>query len=249
MNNLKTSALGGKKLLIPFITCGDPSLDFTKKASIAMAECGVDAIILGIPFSDPTAEGAVVYEANLRALAGGATTDKIISLAGEIKREINIPIIFMTYANVVFSYGTERFLSSAKAAGASGLVLFDIPFEERNEFLPECEKYAIDLIPFVAKTSTERIENIAKNANGIMFTMGTSDFDEISGIVSTVKSITDTPCVAGFDDLTPDMAKKMVSASCGIAICTDIVKITQKYGKKAVSPICKYIKSIKKAIS
>ena len=248
MSNIKT-ALQNKKALIPFITCGDPDLELTKKAVIAMEEAGADAVILGIPFSDPTAEGPVVYEANLRALSSGITTDDILKMAKELRNEVSVPLMFMTYANVAFSYGAEQFISNCHEAGVDGIVLFDLPYEEREEFAPICEKYDVDLVSFVAPLGEERIAKVAKKAQGLMFVMGTADSKEISEIVKVVKENTDVPCVAGFDDLTYIQAEKMAGASDGIAICTDIVKLVEKYGKEAVEPISNYVKDIKKAMA
>ena len=126
MSNIKKAFEGGKAF-IPFITCGDPSLEITEQLVYAMEEAGADLIELGIPFSDPTAEGPVIQEANIRALSGGVTTDKIFDMVRKIRQRSNIPLVFMTYANVVFSYGTERFMKTASEIGMDGLILPDVP--------------------------------------------------------------------------------------------------------------------------
>ena len=122
------------KAFIPFITCGDPSLEVTEKIVYAMEEAGADLIELGIPFSDPTAEGPVIQEANIRALSGGVTTDKIFDMVVKIRKNTQIPMVFMTYANVVYSYGTERFVKKAVETGMDGLILPDVLFEEKKEY-------------------------------------------------------------------------------------------------------------------
>ena len=144
MSRLKEAFKDGKAF-IQFITCGDPDLETTAAIVKEMAANGADIIELGIPFSDPTAEGTVIQEANIRALAGGVTTDKIFDFVREIRKEVSTPMVFMTYANVVFSYGSERFTSICKEIGIDGLILPDIPYEEKNEFLPICKKYDVDM--------------------------------------------------------------------------------------------------------
>ncbi len=157
-------AFAGGKAFIPFITCGDPDLETTAAAVRAAVENGADLIELGIPFSDPTAEGPVIQGANLRALKGGVTTDRIFGLVRELRRDVTVPLVFMTYANVVFSYGTERFLSACREVGIDGLILPDVPFEEREEFLPFCRRCGVDLISLIAPTSAHRIAKIAREA-------------------------------------------------------------------------------------
>ena len=247
MSNLK-EALSGKKLLIPFITCGDPDLETTEKAVLASCSNGADAIILGMPFSDPTAEGPVIYEANLRALASGITTDKIIEAAGRLTQKVDVPIMFMTYANVVFSYGIERFAKECRDAGIAGVTLFDLPFEEKVEFKTICSSYGVDLISFVAPAPDERIKKIAKDAQGLMFIMGAKTDDEIKHIVKVVSRNTSVPCVCGFDDLTKEEAETKILCSDGIALCTDLVKIIERFGKNSQVHIGNYVKSINDAI-
>ena len=159
-------AFKGKKAFIPFVTCGDPDLETTKQIVYEMEKAGAALIELGIPFSDPTAEGPVIQGANLRALTGGVTTDKIFDMVKEIRQNTQIPLVFMTYANVVFSYGTERFLEKAKNVGMDGLILPDVPFEEKEEFAIPFKEHGLDLISLIAPTSHERIAMIAKEAEG-----------------------------------------------------------------------------------
>ena len=162
MNKRITEAFANGKAFIPFLTCGDPSLEVTEQLVYAMEEAGADLIELGIPFSDPTAEGPVIQEANVRAFAGGVTTDKVFSMVEKIRKNTKIPMVFMTYANVVFSYGTERFIKKAAEVGMDGLILPDVPFEEKEEFDVVCKQYGLDLISLIAPTSHERIAMIAK---------------------------------------------------------------------------------------
>lgn len=168
MSKIKEAFAGGKAF-IPFITCGDPDLETTEKIIEAMAESGADLIELGIPFSDPTAEGPVIQKGNLRALSGGVTTDKVFDMVRRVRQKVKIPMVFMTYANVVFSYGTERFLTKAAEVGIDGLILPDVPYEEKAEFAPQCEAEGLDLISMIAPTSHDRIKMIAAEAKGFVY--------------------------------------------------------------------------------
>ena len=148
MSNIQKAFEKGKAF-IPFITCGDPDLETTAAVVRAAVENGADLIELGIPFSDPTAEGPVIQGANLRALKGSVTTDKIFAFVRELRRDVTVPMVFMTYANVVFSYSAEKFISTSREIGMDGLILPDLPFEEKEEFLPLCRKYDVDLISLI----------------------------------------------------------------------------------------------------
>ena len=168
MSNIRRAFENGKAF-IPFITCGDPDLETTAAVVRAAVENGADLIELGIPFSDPTAEGPVIQEANVRALNGGVTTDKIFGLVRELRKNVTVPMVFMTYANVVFSYGSERFISTCREIGIDGLILPDVPYEEKEEFLSLCRKYGVDLVSLIAPTSENRIAMIAKEAEGFLY--------------------------------------------------------------------------------
>ena len=251
------SAFQNGKAFIPFITCGDPDLEITEKIVRAAAENGADLIELGIPFSDPTAEGPVIQSANIRALAGGVTTDKIFKTVRRLRKDIFIPMVFMTYANVVFSYGAEKFISICSETGIDGLILPDLPFEEKDEFLPICRKYGVDLISLVAPTSANRIEMISKEAEGFIYIVSslgvtgtrneiTTDLDSL---VSIVRQNTKVPCAIGFGISTPEQAAEMVSVSDGAIVGSAIMKIIEKYGKDAAMPVGEYVKSMKEAVS
>ena len=205
MNKKITEAFAKGKAFIPFVTCGDPSLDVTEKIVYAMEEAGADLIELGIPFSDPTAEGPVIQGANLRALSGGVTTDKVFDMVEKIRKNSSIPMVFMTYANVVFSYGTETFISTCKEIGIDGLILPDIPYEEKEEFLPICHKYDVELISLIAPTSENRISMIAKEAEGFLYIVSSLGVTgtrseiktDLKSIVDVVRQNTDIPCATG----------------------------------------------------
>ncbi len=245
------------KAFIAFITCGDPDLETTAAAVRAAAANGADLIELGIPFSDPTAEGPVIQGANIRALQGGVTTDKIFNLVRELRRDVTIPMVFMTYANVVFSYGAERFLSTCRDIGIDGLILPDVPYEEKEEFLPQCRQYGIDLISLIAPTSHNRVAMIAREAEGFLYIVSslgvTGTREEIrtdlSSIVEVVRQNTQIPCAIGFGISTPEQARQMAGLSDGVIVGSAIIKILEKYGTQAPPYIGEYVKSMKEAIS
>ena len=254
MNKKITEAFAKGKAFIPFVTCGDPSLDVTEKIVYAMEEAGADLIELGIPFSDPTAEGPVIQGANLRALSGGVTTDKVFDMVEKIRKNSSIPMVFMTYANVVFSYGTETFISTCKEIGIDGLILPDIPYEEKEEFLPICHKYDVELISLIAPTSENRISMIAKEAEGFLYIVSSLGVTgtrseiktDLKSIVDVVRQNTDIPCAIGFGISTPEQAGKMAAISDGAIVGSAIVKLIEKYGKESPKYVGEYVKAMKK---
>lgn len=255
MSKIGTAFENGKAF-IPFITCGDPDLETTAAAVRAAAENGADLIELGIPFSDPTAEGPVIQMANMRALNGGITTDQIFCFVREIRREITIPMVFMTYANVVFSYGAERFIAACREIGIDGLILPDLPFEEKEEFLPLCRKYGVDLISLIAPTSENRIAMIAKEAEGFLYIVSSLGVTgvrreiktDLSSIIKVVREHSDIPCAIGFGISTPEQAKKMADLSDGVIVGSAIVRLLEQYGKEAPKYIGQYVQSMKTAL-
>ena len=208
-------AFENKKAFISFITCGDPDLETTAKIVREAVANGADLIELGIPFSDPTAEGPVIQGANIRALKGGVTTDKVFDLVRELRKDVAIPMVFMTYANVVFSYGGDKFISTCKEIGINGLILPDLPYEEKEEFLPLCRKYGVDLISLIAPTSENRIAMIAKEADGFIYLVSSlgvtgtrSEINtDLKSIVDVIRQNTSVPCAIGFGISTPEQAK------------------------------------------
>ena len=255
MSNIKKAFENGKAF-IAFVTCGDPDLETTAKVVRAAVENGADLIELGIPFSDPAAEGPVIQGANLRALRGGITTDKIFAFVKELRRDVKVPMVFMTYANVVFSYGAEKFISTCRDIGIDGLILPDLPFEEKEEFLPTCRQYGVDLISLIAPTSENRISMIAREAEGFIYIVSslgvTGTRNEIrtdlSSIVKVVRENTKVPCAIGFGISTPEQAKKMADISDGAIVGSAIVKLIEKYGTDAPEHVAEYVKSMKDAI-
>ena len=255
MTKIKQAFSDGKAF-IPFITCGDPDLETTAKIVKAAAENGADLIALGIPFSDPTAEGPVIQAANIRALNGGVNTDKIFDFVRELRKDITIPLVFMTYANVVFSYGSDKFISLCAEVGIDGLILPDIPFEEKEEFLDICHKYDVALISLIAPTSKDRVGMIAKNAEGFIYLVSslgvtgvrTEINTELSSIVEVIRENTDIPCAIGFGISTPQQAHDMAAVADGAIVGSAIIKIIEKYGKNSADYVGEYVRSMKKAL-
>ncbi len=245
------------KAFIPFITCGDPDLETTKACVRAAVENGADLIELGIPFSDPTAEGPVIQQANVRALTGGVTTDKVFAMVEELRKDVTVPFVFMTYANVVFSYGAEHFMDRCRETGIDGLILPDLPYEEKGEFSDVCGKYGIDLISLIAPTSKDRIAMIAREAEGFLYIVSslgvTGERSEITtdlkSIVDIVRQNTDVPCAIGFGISTPEQAGKMAALSDGAIVGSAIIKLLAKHGDKAAPEVGAYVKSMKEAVS
>ena len=249
------SAFEKGKAFIPFITCGDPDTETTYRAVLAAVDNGADLIELGIPFSDPTAEGPVIQGANIRALAGGITTEKVFDLVRKIRKDVTIPLVFMTYANVVFSYSSDRFIKTCSEIGIDGLIIPDIPYEEKEEFEPYCEKYDVDLISMVAPTSEERVAMIAKEAKGFIYivsSMGVTGMrSSISGgltdVVSKIREVTDVPCAIGFGISNPSQASEMAKIADGVIVGSAIVKILEEKGTEAPSAIGAFVKEMKDA--
>ena len=244
------------KAFIAFITCGDPDLETTAAVVRAAAENGADLIELGIPFSDPTAEGPVIQGANLRALQGGVTTDKIFDLVRELREDVSIPMVFMTYANVVYSYGAERFIRTCREIGIDGLILPDVPFEEKEEFLPLCHRYGVDLVSLIAPTSENRIAEITAEAEGFLYIVSSLGVTgtrseittDLASIVSVVRRHSRIPCAVGFGISTPEQAWKMADVSDGAIVGSAIIKILEKYGRDAAPEVGKYVRSMKDAL-
>ena len=255
MSKIKEAFKNGKAF-IPFVTCGDPDLDTTIEIVKEAVKNGADLVELGIPFSDPTAEGPVIQGANLRALSGGVTTDKVFDMVRTLRKEVTIPMVFMTYANVVFSYDAEKFIATCREIGIDGLILPDLPFEEKEEFLDLCHKYDVDLISLIAPTSDKRIAMIAKEAEGFIYLVSslgvTGTRSEITtdlgAIVDIIRKNTDVPCAIGFGISNPEQASKMAAISDGAIVGSAIIKIMEKYGKDSPKYVGEYVASMKNAI-
>ena len=255
MSRIKEAFENGKAF-IAFVTCGDPDLETTGAVVREMVKNGADLIELGIPFSDPTAEGPVIQGANLRALNGGVTTDKIFEFVKELRRDVSVPMVFMTYANVVFSYGAERFISTCREIGMDGLILPDVPYEEKEEFQPICRRFGLELISLVAPTSENRIAMIAGEAEGFVYlvsSLGVTGMrseikTDLASIVEAIRRNTDIPCAIGFGISTPEQAARMAGLADGVIVGSAIVRLIEKYGRQAPEHVGRYVKEMKDAI-
>lgn len=245
------------KVFIPFVTSGDPTLETTKEIVRELAAAGAGIIELGIPFSDPTAEGPVIQEANLRALTGGVDTDKIFAMAEELSQEVDVPFVFMTYGNVVYHYGTERFAANAAKAGICGVILPDVPFEEKDEFAPIFAEHGIDLISMVAPTSDDRIAMIVSEAEGFIYLVSslgvtgtrTTITTDLGSIVQKIRAVTDVPVAVGFGISNPEQAQKMAALSDGAIVGSAIVKIIAANGVDAPKEVGAFGKSLADAVA
>jgi len=255
MNKLEQVFANGKAF-IPFITAGDPSLEITEQLIYRMEEAGADLIELGIPFSDPVAEGQVIQDADNRALSGGVSVDKIFDMLKSIRSTCAVPIAFMTYANPVFVYGADRFMKNCREAGVDTLIVPDLPYEEKGELLPFCLKHGICLISMIAPTSRHRIHMIAKEAEGFVYcvsSMGVTGVrkdisEDAREMIKIVKEVKEIPCAVGFGISTPEQATRIAEFSDGVIVGSAIVKIVEQYGYECVPRVAEYVRMMKNAL-
>lgn len=250
------NAFNNKKAFIAFLTAGDPDYETSLKNFKAVIEAGADLIEVGIPFSDPIAEGPVIQEADIRALSSGMTTDKAFQLVKDLRADYDLPIVFMTYANPVYHYGAEKFFKKAAEVGADGIIIPDCPYEERSEFDETAAKYGIDFVSMIAPTSEDRIKTIASQAKGFIYVVSslgvtgvrseiTTDLDSI---MKLIKEATGTPAAIGFGISTPEQASVMSKKADGVIVGSAMVRIVAKYGKDAPEKLAEYVRSMKEAI-
>ena len=242
------------KAFVAFVTAGDPSIAVTEELVCAMAEEGVDLIELGIPFSDPTAEGPVIQEANLRALSGGVTTDDVFDMVERIRaRGCDVPLVFMTYANVVYSYGIERFAAREAEVGMQGIILPDVPFEEKAEFAEPFAGAGLEVVSLIAPTSAERIATIAREAAGFVYcasSLGVTGVrseitTDIGAMVELVRAANpDVPVAVGFGISTPSQAARMAALSDGAITGSAIIKIIAAEGEGCVESVRAYVREM-----
>lgn len=248
-------ASANNRAFIPFITAGDPTLSVTKELLYAMAEAGASMIEIGIPFSDPVAEGSVIQEANERALRSGTTTDGIFTMIREIREDLSVPLVFLTYMNPIFTYGTDRFMATCREVGVDGVIVPDLPFEEKEEIEASCERYGIVPISLIAPTSCERIETIAKTAKGFLYCVSSlgvtgvrNQLDsKLEDMIAIARKNTHIPCAIGFGISTPQQAKELAAIADGVIVGSAIVRLVGTYGEDAVMPVKEYVSQMVKA--
>ena len=255
MSNI-SKAFDHGKAFIGFATAGDPDLETSRRIMLEMAHGGCDLIEIGIPFSDPIAEGPVIQEADLRALSAGVTTDKVFEMTAKLSAETDVPLVYMTYLNVLFKYGYEKFLKNAKDCGISGVIVPDLPFEEKDELQSVAEKYDIDVISLIAPTSEQRIQMIAKQAQGFIYEVSSLGVTgvrseiktDLESITSAVRQVSNVPVAIGFGINTPQQAAKYSHLADGVIVGSAIVKLVAQYGKDAPEKVYDYVKSMKDAM-
>lgn len=251
-----SEAFAKGKAFIPFVTAGDPDMETTERLIVAMAEAGADLIEIGIAFSDPVAEGPVIQAADLRALSGGATTDKVFDMIARVRQKCTVPLALMTYINPVYTYGAERFMMRAQATGVDALIVPDMPYEERQELATVCEKYDVDLVAMIAPTSQKRVEMIVAEAKGFLYCVSslgvTGMRNELStaigDLIALVKKVRDIPCAIGFGVSTPEQAREMAALADGVIVSSAIVQLVAEYGADSVPFVAEYVRSMKAAI-
>ena len=255
MSDIKKAFENGKAV-IPFVTAGDPDLATTEKLLVEMSKNGADLIEIGIPFSDPIAEGVEIQEADIRALAGGTTTDKIFEMVKRVRADVSCPLAIMTYMNPIFVYGTDRFMAKCAECGIEAVIVPDVPFEEKAELSEHCDKHGVALISLIAPTSQDRVRMIAKEAQGFIFCIPATGVTGVKGEIiagleetmRVVREACDTPCAIGIGNPSVKEAAEAAKASDGVIIGAQVVSIVAKYGKNSVKPVVDYIKSIKDAV-
>lgn len=254
MSNIQNAFAGGKAF-IGFLTAGDPTLEKSREYILTMEKAGADLVEIGIPFSDPIAEGPVIQEADLRALAGHTTVEDVFRLVEAVRQTSQIPLVFLTYLNPVYHYGAEAFFARCEKAGLDGIIIPDMPLEERDECAGAAKRHGVDIISMIAPTSHDRIADIARVGEGFLYVVsslgvtGTRDTinTDLKGIIDTVRSVTDVPAAVGFGINTPEQAEKIAAVADGVIVGSAIVKLIAKYGTEAAGPIYDYVKAMKEA--
>lgn len=255
MNKI-SDAFNNGKTFIGFVTAGDPDLDTSKEILLSMSKGGCDLIEVGIPFSDPIAEGPVIQDANIRALKNNVTTDDVFALTKSVSQEVDTPMVFMTYLNVLFKYGYDKFLQKAKDSGICGVIIPDLPYEEKDELQSVAKKYGIEVVSLVAPTSEDRIKMIAADAEGFIYTVSSMGVTgvrseiktDLESITKAIKEVTDVPVAIGFGINTPEQAKKYSHIADGVIVGSAIVKLVAEHKTDAPKYVYEYVKSMKDAI-
>ncbi len=256
MNRVENAFAHGKAF-IPFVTAGDPCLETTGQLVLRMADAGADLIELGIPFSDPMAEGEVIQQADMRALAAVTTADAVFEMVGRLRTKTDVPLALMTYMNPVFVYGADKFLENCSHTGIDALIVPDLPFEEKGELEPQCKKNDVALISLIAPTSGQRIQKIAAQAQGFVYCVSSLGVTgvraqittDIGQLISKVKAVKNIPCAVGFGVSTPQQAREMAEVADGVIVGSAIVKLVAQYGRQSAAPVAEYVRRMKQAIS
>lgn len=249
------NAFKNGKAFIGFLTAGDPTIEKTIEYILAMEEAGCDLIEIGIPFSDPMAEGVVIQEANVRALKHNTTTDDVFDIVKAVRDKTDVPLVFLTYINPVFFYGYEKFFERCNELGVDGIISPDLPYEEKGEIADIARKNDVDVISLIAPTSKERIQKIASDASGFIYvvsSMGVTGMrseikTDLNAIIGDIRDVTDLPLAVGFGINTPEQSRDIAKIADGVIVGSAIVKIIEEYGENATEALKDYVSSMKKA--
>lgn len=256
MNKIQDAFTGGKAF-IAYLMAGDPNLAVSAEYILEAQKAGADLIEIGIPFSDPIAEGEVIQNASVRALASGARLDGIFQMVADIKDQMQIPMVFMTYLNPVFVYGYDRFFAKCVEIGVSGIIIPDLPFEEQSEVKHVAKQYGIAVITLVAPTSQTRTTAVAKDAEGFVYmvsSLGVTGMrreitTDIPAMVAEIKRYASVPVAVGFGIATTDQAADIAASADGVIVGSAIVNLIAQHGANAHAPLRAYIQSMKAAIT
>lgn len=251
-----SEAFAGRKAFVAFLTGGDPDVETTEKLIPVMAEAGADVIEIGIPFSDPVAEGPVIQAADERALSAGCTTDKLFDMVARVRDKTSVPLLFMTYLNPIFTYGTERFFQRCSETGIDGVIVPDMPFEEKSEIASSCSKFGVELVSLIAPTSRDRIRKIAAEAEGFIYcvsSLGVTGVrseikSDVTSMIEQVRAVTDVPCAVGFGVSRPEHAEQLGAVADGVIVGSAIVKIIAENGHESALPVSDFIRSMRAAL-
>lgn len=246
------NAFDGKKAFIGFVTAGDPTLDKTAEFVLEMERAGAGLVELGVPFSDPIAEGPVIQEANIRALSAGCTTDKLFDMVEGLRKRTQIPLVLLAYLNSLFRYGYEKFFANCKRVGIDGVIIPDMPFEEKGELKEIAKEFNVDIISLIAPTSEQRIQMIAEDATGFIYVVSSLGVTGVRSEITTdvgrmielIREVTDVPTAVGFGINTKEQVNKYSSLSDGAIIGSAIVKIIAQHGDKAGEYVYEYVKEM-----
>ena len=249
------NAFENGKAFIGFLTAGDPTVEKTVEYILAMEEAGCDLIEIGIPFSDPMAEGVVIQDANVRALKHNTTTDDVFDIVKAVRAQTDIPLVFLTYINPVFFYGYERFFKRCSELGVDGIISPDLPYEEKGEIAEIARKNDVDVISLIAPTSKERIQKIAADASGFIYivsSLGVTGMrseikTDLNSIIGDIRDVCDLPLAVGFGINTPEQSRDIAKIADGVIVGSAIVKIIEEHGENAAEPLKEYVSSMKKA--
>ncbi len=255
MSRISTAFKPGHKALIAYITVGYPDIESTSGIAAALAESGCDIIELGIPFSDPLADGATIQKSSYRALLNGTTPQACIEVAGEIREKINTPLAFMTYFNPVLHYGPEAFCNSCVKAGVDGLIIPDLLPEEGGELEDITKKHDIDLVYFLAPTSTDdRIDAVAERARGFIYLVSLTGVTgardtlppELEDFVRRVKKKAKQPLCVGFGISTPEQARRVASVADGVIVGSRLIQLIEEDSTLAL--LRSFVSSLREAL-